>query len=74
MQWPSGEDETLTEVSVLLVRKREKGSSSRAKKADSDVGKRLGRKLIYQGRETTSNTLMLNWNDFVLIYIRTRRT
>lgn len=44
------------ESSVLLVGRREKGSSAGAKKANSDVGKRLERKLIYQGGETASNT------------------
>lgn len=62
------------ERSALLIGRREKASSAGARKANGDGGKRLGRKLIYQGRETTSNTLMLNQNDFVLIYILIRRT
>lgn len=62
------------ESSVLLVRRKERGSSAGAKKANGDIGKRVGRKLIYQGRKTTPDMLILNWNDFVLIYILTRRT
>ena len=62
------------ESSGLVVGRGEKGGSAGTKKAYGDVRKRLRRKLVYQGRETTSNTLMLNWNDSVLIYVLTRRT
>lgn len=62
------------ESSLLLVGKRKEGSSAGAKKANGDSGERRGKKLIYQGKKTTSNTLMLHWNDLVLIHILTRRT
>lgn len=61
------------ESSGLLVGRREEGTSAGVGKANGDVGKRLGRKQIYQARETTSNTFTLNWNDSALIYILTRK-
>lgn len=53
---------------------RDRDETRELGRANGDVGKRLGRKRIYRGREATSDTFTLNWNDFVLIYILTRRT